>query len=109
MRLLATGEFEASEQQKLAAIQRAEGEQTALVRMAEGEREASIKIAEGKARAIRLVNEAAQKYFTGNAQTLKQIEMTENALKNNAKVVVTEHGISPSLFLGDLPVKTTEE
>ncbi|MDF1516122.1 MAG: SPFH/Band 7/PHB domain protein [Anaerolineae bacterium] len=109
MRLLATGEFEASEQQKLAAIQRAEGEQTAMVRMADGEREASIKIAEGKAQAIKLVNEAAESYFTGNAQILKQIEMVENALKSNAKIVVTEHGISPSLFLGELPVKPPQK
>ena len=109
MRLLATGEFEASEQQKLAAIQRAEGEQTALVRMAQGEKEASISIAEGKAKAIRLVNEAADKYFTGNAQTLKQMEMVENSLKDNAKVIVTEHGISPSLFLGSVPVTPVKE
>lgn len=93
MRLLATGEFEAAEQQKLARIQRAEGE-----------REAAIKVAEGKAEAIRLVNEAAETYFKGNAQTLKQMEMTEGALRHNAKVVITEHGITPTLLLGDLPV-----
>ncbi|MFZ6028477.1 MAG: SPFH domain-containing protein [Chloroflexota bacterium] len=93
MRLLATGEFEASEQQKLAAIQRAEGE-----------REAAIKVAEGRAEAIRLVNEAAEKYFQGNAQLLKQIEMVEASLKDNAKIVVTDKGISPTLLLGDLPV-----
>jgi len=93
MRLLATGEFEAAEQQKLATIQRAEGE-----------REAAIRIAEGKAEAIRLVNEAAQQYFRGNAQALKQMEMTENALRDNAKIVITEHGVSPTLLLGSLPV-----
>jgi regulator of protease activity HflC (stomatin/prohibitin superfamily) len=93
MRLLATGEFEAAEQQKLATIQRAEGE-----------REAAIKVAEGKAEAIRLVNEAAQQYFRGNAQALKQMEMTETALRDNAKVVITEKGISPTLLLGALPV-----
>ncbi len=93
MRLLATGEFEAAEQQKLARIQRAEGE-----------REAAIKVAEGKAEAIRLVNEAAQKYFQGNAQALKQIEMTETALRDNAKIVITEKGVSPTLLLGNLPV-----
>jgi regulator of protease activity HflC (stomatin/prohibitin superfamily) len=93
MRLLATGEFEASEQQKLATIQRAEGE-----------RAAAIMVAEGKAEAIRLVNEAAQQYFQGNAQTLKQMEMTENALRDNAKIVITEEGISPTLLLGTLPV-----
>jgi regulator of protease activity HflC (stomatin/prohibitin superfamily) len=93
MRLLATGEFEAAEQQKLAIIQRAEGE-----------REAAIRVAEGKAEAIRLVNEAAQRYFQGNAQALKQIEMTESALRDNAKIVITEHGVSPTLLLGNLPV-----
>lgn len=93
MRLLATGEFEAAEQQKLATIQRAEGE-----------REAAIKVAEGKAEAIRLVNEAAEKYFRGNAQALKQIEMTETALRDNAKIVITEHGVSPTLLMGSLPV-----
>ena len=93
MRLLATGEFEAAEQQKLAIIQRAEGE-----------REATIKVAEGKAQAIKLVNEAAQQYFRGNAQALKQMEMTETALRDNAKIVITEHGVSPTLLLGSLPV-----
>lgn len=108
MRLLATGEYEAAEQQKLATIQRAEGDREAAIRKAEGERAASIAIAEGRAEAIRLVNEAASKYFEGNARTLRQIEMTENALKTNAKIVVTEHGISPSLFLGSLPTSETE-
>ncbi len=98
MRLLATGEFEAAEQQKLAAIQRAEGE-----------REAAIKIAEGQAEAIRLVNESAEKYFVGNAQVLKQIEMVETSMKDNAKVIVTDKGITPTLFLGELPVVETKK
>jgi regulator of protease activity HflC (stomatin/prohibitin superfamily) len=89
MRLLATGEFEAAEQQKLATIQRAEGE-----------REAAIKVAEGKAEAIRLVNQAGQKYFRGNAQALKRMEMTENALRDNTQVVIAEEGIKPTLLLG---------
>ena len=95
MRLLATGEFEAAEQQKLAIIQRAEGE-----------REAAIMVAEGKAKAIKLVNEAAETYFRGNAQTLKQMEMTEAALRDNAKIVITKEGINPTLLLGNLPVST---
>ena len=96
MRLLATGEFEAAEQQKLAIIQRAEGE-----------REAVIQVAQGKAEAIRLVNEAAEKYFVGNAQALKQLEMIENSLRENAKIVIIEHGISPTLWLGSLPVSVS--
>lgn len=98
MRLLATGEFEAAEQQKKAIIQRAEGE-----------REAAIQVAQGKAEAIRLVNESAEKYFIGNAQTLKQMEMTETSLRENAKIVITEHGISPTLLLGSLPVSISNE
>lgn len=98
MRLLATGKFEAAEQQKKAMIQ-----------LAEGEREAAIKVAEGKAAAIRLVNESAQKYFKGNAQSLKQMEMTETALKDNTKIVITEEGISPTLLLGSIPITTSEE
>ncbi len=93
MRLLATGEFEAAEQQKLASIQRAEGE-----------REAAIKVAEGRAEAIRLVNESAEKYFVGNAQALKQIEMVEIAMKDNAKVILTDKGITPTLLLGEIPL-----
>lgn len=96
MRLLATGEFEAAEQQKLAIIQRAEGE-----------REAVIQVAQGKAEAIRLVNEAAEQYFVGNAQSLKRMEMIENSLRNNAKIIITEHGISPTLLLGSLPVSVS--
>jgi regulator of protease activity HflC (stomatin/prohibitin superfamily) len=96
MRLLATGEFEAAEQQKLAIIQRAEGE-----------REAAVMVAQGKAEAIRLVNESAQQYFRGNAQALKQMEMTETALRDNAKIVITEEGISPTLLLGSLPVSVS--
>lgn len=98
MRLLATGEFEAAEQQKLAMIQRAEGE-----------REAAIQVAQGKAEAIHLVNEAAERYFRGNAQVLKQIEMTETSLRDNAKIVITEHGVSPTLLLGSLPVTVSED
>ncbi len=94
MRLLATGRFEAAEQEKLAMIQRAEGKM-----------EAEIMVAQGKAQAIQLVNEAAEKYFKGNAKELKRLEVTENSLKDNSKIIVTEKGISPTLLLGDIPVK----
>jgi regulator of protease activity HflC (stomatin/prohibitin superfamily) len=98
MRLLATGEFEAAEQQKLAIIQRAEGE-----------REAAIQVAQGKAEAIRLVNESAERYFQGNAQVLKAMEMTEASLRDNAKVIITKEGINPTLLLGNLPISVTPE
>jgi len=97
MRLLATGEFEAAEQQKLAIIQRAEGE-----------REAAIQVAQGKAEAIRLVNESAERYFQGNAQVLKAMEMTEASLRDNAKVIITKEGINPTLLLGNLPMSVAQ-
>lgn len=46
---------------------------------------------------------------TENAQSLKQLEMIENSLRENAKIVITEHGISPTLLLGSLPVTISSE
>ncbi len=51
-------------------------------------RQARILAAEGEAEAIRLVNEAADRYFIGNAQMLKKLETVENSLRDNAKVIV---------------------
>ena len=42
--------------------------------------------------------------FVGNAQALKQIEMVETSLKDNAKVILTDKGITPTLLLGELPM-----
>jgi hypothetical protein len=55
------------------------------------------------------VNESAQRYFQGSAQLLKQLEAMENALRDNAKIVITEHGVSPSLLLGSLPVTVAQD
>lgn len=71
------------------AIERqADGTKRAEIKKAEGIRQAKILAAEGEAEAIRLVNEAANKYFIGNAQLLRKLEMVEKSLKDNAKVVV---------------------
>jgi hypothetical protein len=43
------------------------------------------KLPQGNTEAIRLVNEAAEKYFVGNAQALKQLEMVENSLREMPK------------------------
>jgi hypothetical protein len=40
-------------------------------------------------------NEAAEKYFVGNARALKKLEIVENSLRENAKIVITEHGSLP--------------
>lgn len=97
MKLLATGKFEAAQQEKLATIERSKGEQ-----------QSKINIAEGKAKAIRLVNESAEKYFKGNAVELKKLEITENSLKNNSKVILTEKGISPQIIIGNIPTDNKE-
>jgi hypothetical protein len=44
--------------------------------------------AEGEVEAIRLVNEAADRYFVGNSQLLKKLETAQYALQNNAKIIV---------------------
>ena len=66
----------------------ADGQKRAEIKKAEGIKQARILQAEGEAEAIRLVNEAAERYFVGNAQILRKLEAVENSLANNAKIVV---------------------
>ena len=84
-----------AENEKIAALDLA----TAIETKADGERRAEIKKAEGIAAAIKLkaeadgeaikiVNEAAEKYFVGNAQLLKKLETVSEALRDNSKIIV---------------------
>ena len=66
----------------------ADGQRRAAIKQAEGVRQATILEAQGKAEAIRLVNEAAKQYFQGTAITLRQLEVAENALSTNTKIIV---------------------
>jgi len=84
-----------AENEKIAAIDyataaetKADGEKRAEIRKAEGIKQAAILKAEGDALAIALVNEAAEKYFIGNAQILRKIQALETSFKDNAKIVV---------------------
>jgi regulator of protease activity HflC (stomatin/prohibitin superfamily) len=84
-----------AENEKIAAIDFAtaretvaDGEKRAKIKEAEGIKQSRILQAEGEAEAIQLVNEAADKYFTGNAQLLRKLEALESALSKNAKIVV---------------------
>ena len=84
-----------AENEKIAAIDYAtaretvaDGEKRAKIKEAEGVKQSRILQAEGEAEAIKLVNEAADRYFTGNAQLLRKLEATESALSKNAKIVV---------------------
>jgi regulator of protease activity HflC (stomatin/prohibitin superfamily) len=71
-----------------AAETNADGVKRGEIKKAEGIRQAKILEAEGEAQAIKLVNEAAEKYFIGNAQLLRKLQAMETTLKNNAKIVL---------------------
>jgi len=72
------------------AVLTAEGERQRLILQAEGDKQSRVLRAEGEAEAIRMVSEAAEKHFVGNAQTLKQLEVTQASLENNTKIVVSD-------------------
>ncbi|MBN1568777.1 MAG: hypothetical protein JXA73_13090, partial [Acidobacteria bacterium] len=84
-----------AENEKVAAIDfatatetMADGARRAEIKKAEGIRQARILAAEGEAQAIKLVNEAADQYFVGNAQLLRKLETVEKSLAHNAKIVI---------------------
>ena len=84
-----------AENEKVAAIDfatatetMADGARRAEIKKAEGVRQAKILEAEGEAQAIKLVNEAADRYFVGNAQLLRRLMAVETALSANAKIVI---------------------
>jgi len=84
-----------AENEKIAAIDFAsaretvaDGEKRAKIKEAEGFKQSKILHAEGEAEAIKLVNEAADKYFIGNAQLLRKLEALETSLEKNAKIVI---------------------
>jgi regulator of protease activity HflC (stomatin/prohibitin superfamily) len=74
--------------ERRAAIKVAEGQRQSAILQAEGQKQAKILVADGEAQAIKLVSEAADQYFKGNAQLLRQLQAVEQSLTNNAKVVV---------------------
>jgi regulator of protease activity HflC (stomatin/prohibitin superfamily) len=97
-----------AENEKIAAIDfatatetMADGQKRAEIKKAEGIRQAEILKAEGEAQAIQLVNEAADKYFVGNAQLLRRLQAVEESLKNNAKIVLPSDGELVNV-IGDL-------
>jgi len=96
------------------AVERqADGEKRAEIKKAEGIKQARILEAEGEAEAIRLVNEAANTYFIGNAQLLRKLEAVERSLKTNAKIVIPT-GTELINIIGDMagivpvPVRTKD-
>jgi regulator of protease activity HflC (stomatin/prohibitin superfamily) len=74
--------------ERRAAIKVAEGQKQSAILQAEGLRQAKITVADGEAQAIKLVNEAADLYFKGNAQLLRRLQAVEQSLASNTKIVV---------------------
>jgi regulator of protease activity HflC (stomatin/prohibitin superfamily) len=108
-----------AENEKIAAIDfatatetAADGQKRAEIKKAEGVRQAQILEAEGEAQAIKLVNEAADRYFVGNAQLMRRIQMMEESLKHNTKIVVPLGSDLVNVMgemAGVLPMKRKEE
>ncbi len=108
-----------AENEKVAAVDyataaetAADGEKRSQIKKAEGVRQSRILEAEGEAEAIRLVNDAADKYFVGNAQVLKKLETVQASLEDNAKVIVPSNAELVNVvgeLAGVLPMKRKGE
>jgi regulator of protease activity HflC (stomatin/prohibitin superfamily) len=104
-----------AENEKIAAIDfatatetMADGQKRAEIKKAEGIRQAEILKAEGEAQAIQLVNEAADRYFVGNAQLLRRLQAVEESRKSNSKIVLPANGELVNVIgdlAGILPIK----
>jgi regulator of protease activity HflC (stomatin/prohibitin superfamily) len=91
----------------------AEGDKQNAILVAEGDKAAAILRAEGEAKAIENVSKAASEYFVGNAQLLKQLEVTQASLQDNAKLVISDQsrlinvlGLTEALRGTPIPPKT---
>jgi regulator of protease activity HflC (stomatin/prohibitin superfamily) len=90
----------------------ADGEKRASIKSAEGIRQAKILQAQGEAESIKLVNEAANKYFRGNAKDLKKIESAQDALKNGTKFIIPKGSSFTTVFAegaGVTPIPVEKE
>ena len=77
LRLLATGRKEAAEQEKAAAILKAEGDAKAVEL-----------VADAQAKAIKAVSESANQYFKENAQLNKRLDVVRDTFSQQTKIVV---------------------
>jgi len=102
-----------AEGDKQNAILVAEGNRQKEILTAEGERQGAILRAEGEAKAIETVSTAANTFFIGNAQLLKQLEVTQASLQDNTKLVISDQsrlinvlGLGEALRGGDSDKKS---
>jgi regulator of protease activity HflC (stomatin/prohibitin superfamily) len=84
-----------AENEKVAAVDfatatetMADGARRAEIKKADGVKQGRILQAEGEAQAIKLIYEASNQYFVGNAQLLRRLETAEKCLLSNAKIII---------------------
>ncbi len=88
-------------------ILEAEGDKQNEILVAEGDKQAAILRAEGEAKAIENISTAGDKFFVGNAQLLKQLEVTQASLQDNTKLVVSDQSrLINVLGLGEALTRT---
>jgi len=91
-------------------ILEAEGDKQNAILVAEGDKQAAILRAEGEAKAIENVSQAADKFFVGNAQLLKQLQVTQASLADNTKLVISDQSrLINVLGLGEALARNTIE
>ena len=108
-----------AENEKIAAVDyatatetAADGQKRAEIKKAEGVKQARILQAQGEAEAIQLVNDAANKFFVGNAQLLRRLQALETALMSNAKIVLPSDQDLVNVIgemSGVVPIKTKDK
>jgi regulator of protease activity HflC (stomatin/prohibitin superfamily) len=93
-------------------ILEAEGDKQNAILVAEGDKQSAILRAEGEAKAIENVSKAAGEFFVGNAQLLKQLQVTQASLQNNTKLVISDQsrlinvlGLAETIAEGQLKPK----
>jgi len=91
----AMNEVVKAEQSKIAAKDfataketEADGLKRADIKEAQGIAEGKKLVADANAYKIKVENEAAKKYFEGNAQKLKQLEVAKESFKENSKIIM---------------------
>ena len=88
LRLLATGRKEAAEQERQAAILKAQGAKESAILKAEGDAQAVELVADAQAKAIKVVSESANQYFKENAQLNKKLDVVRDTFSQQTKIVV---------------------
>jgi regulator of protease activity HflC (stomatin/prohibitin superfamily) len=92
---------------KQSQILQAEGFKQSEILKAEGDAQARITRANAEAEAIKLVSTAAEAYFKGRAEVMRQLEVLNNTLAHNTKYIVPSNaGLINVLGLDGVMPKT---